>query len=421
MVHGWSAAARLNETAWGETAILRIANRILVTERLPTGNTFFGGKTMSEYQFYEFRCIDRWLTEKEQQEIGRWSSRTNPTATGASFEYHYSDFPKNPREVVGQYFDAMFHIANWGTVWLMFKFPKELLDREAITPFCSVDEISLSEFGDFYILELRYDEEEGFGWTEGEGCLSSLITLRQDILLGDYRSLYLTWLNACSQYVDCKNAGTELREQPLSRHLTPLNGALKSWAKLINLDSDILEAAATGQLGVIEESSRDLADLIPNLTAMEKDQFLLQLLQGEPLLQVKLRKRLQALSGQSGAASKNVQLRTVKVIFQEAEKITQARQEKQKQQQEARRRKKLKTIESNEASLWQQVMQHISEKKPAAYDAAIKILKDLLMLANHRGTMDAFEQRIQAILREYNRLTSLKSKIAAAKLLQTKP
>ena len=66
---------------------------------------------MSEYQFYEFRSIDRPLTTQEQREIGRWSSRTHPTSTGATFVYNYGDFPKDPEQVVGRYFDAMFHIA----------------------------------------------------------------------------------------------------------------------------------------------------------------------------------------------------------------------------------------------------------------------------------------------------------------------
>ena len=44
---------------------------------------------MSEYQFYEFRSVDRPLTTKEQQEIDKWSSRTSPSSTGATFIYNY--------------------------------------------------------------------------------------------------------------------------------------------------------------------------------------------------------------------------------------------------------------------------------------------------------------------------------------------
>jgi hypothetical protein len=82
---------------------------------------------VSEYQFYEFRSIDRPLTTKEQQVIGGWSSRTYPTSTGATFTYSYSDFPQNPKQVVAKYFDAMFYIANWGSKQLMLRFPKEVL------------------------------------------------------------------------------------------------------------------------------------------------------------------------------------------------------------------------------------------------------------------------------------------------------
>ena len=41
-------------------------------------------------------------------------------------------------------------------------------------------------------------EEEGGGWIEGEGSLSGLIPLRNDILQGDYRSVYLAWLKVMS-------------------------------------------------------------------------------------------------------------------------------------------------------------------------------------------------------------------------------
>ena len=52
---------------------------------------------MSEYQYYEFRCIDRPLKEEEQKKIESWSSRTRPTSTGAIFVYNYRDFPKDEK------------------------------------------------------------------------------------------------------------------------------------------------------------------------------------------------------------------------------------------------------------------------------------------------------------------------------------
>ena len=373
---------------------------------------------MSEYQFYEFRSIDRPLTAKEQQEIGRWSSRTYPTATGATFIYNYGDFSRDPKQVVGQYFDAMFYIANWGTTWLMFRFPQELLDHPAIQSYCTVDGVSLSKHGKYVVLEMRFSDEEGYGWIDGEGYLSSLIGLRQDILKGDYRSLYLAWLHACSQSREWTEFDTTLCEPRLSCRLTPFNGALQSLIDLVHLDQDLVTAASTGQAGVTEKPSQDITAMISLLSETEKDHFLQSLLNDEPLLSVKLRHRLQALSGPSGGASTSPSRRTIGEIFQEAERSTQQRQGIERRKREEKQRQKLLKLEADETTLWENVSQHISEKKPKAYDAAILILKNLLLLAEHRGTQTAYEQRIRNILKEYSRLSSLKSKIVKAKLLR---
>ena len=75
-------------------------------------------------------------------------------------------------------------------------------------------------------------------------------------------------------------------------------------------------------------------------------------------------------------------------------------------------------IEANASTLWKEVYQHISEKKPQAYDVAVAILRDLNMLAKHQDKQDEYEQRIRQILEEYRRLSSLKSKINRAKLIR---
>lgn len=373
---------------------------------------------MSEYQFYEFRSVDRSLTEKEQQEIARWSSRTFPTAAGATFVYHYSGFPKDPKQVVGKYFDAMFYIANWGTTRLMFRFPKELLDLESLQPYCTVDDISLSEHGEYVVLEMCFSEEEGYGWTEGEGYLSSLIGLRQDILRGDHRSLYLAWLYACAETRDWEEFDTEMRAPSLTCSLKPLNGALKTLVDVVNFDQDLLAAASISQADVNEENSADMTALISLLPEAEKDQFLCSLLHEEPLLSFKLHQRLLALSTTAGGEPANPTGRTIGEIFQEMDRVTEQRREAKRLKLEEKRRQKLLKIAAEEVTLWENVSQHISEKKSKSYDAAVLILKDLLLLAEYRGTETEYQQRVQALLKEYPRLSLLKAKITRAKLLR---
>ncbi len=77
---------------------------------------------MSEYQYYEFRVMDRPLTDEEQAAMRQLSSRVVLTPTSAAFTYNYGDFRGDPEKVLLQYFDAMFYIANWGSCRLMFRF-----------------------------------------------------------------------------------------------------------------------------------------------------------------------------------------------------------------------------------------------------------------------------------------------------------
>ena len=56
----------------------------------------------------------------------------------------------------------------------------------------------LEPVGDALILDISYPDEDGGHWFEGEARLSALAPLRDDILAGDYRTLYLAWLLAAA-------------------------------------------------------------------------------------------------------------------------------------------------------------------------------------------------------------------------------
>jgi hypothetical protein len=48
---------------------------------------------------------------------------------------HWCDFRHDPKQVLLDYFDAYFNLANWGSPRLMFRFPKGLLDQAEIEPY----------------------------------------------------------------------------------------------------------------------------------------------------------------------------------------------------------------------------------------------------------------------------------------------
>src|SRR5258706_535606 len=60
---------------------------------------------MSEYQYYEFRAIDKPLDKKQMEELRALSTRAEITPTSFSNEYSYGDFRGDPNKLMEKYFD----------------------------------------------------------------------------------------------------------------------------------------------------------------------------------------------------------------------------------------------------------------------------------------------------------------------------
>jgi len=154
---------------------------------------------MSEYQYYEFQTIDQPLTKKQQQEISKLSSRVRLNSRKAIFTYSYGDFPKNEEQVLADYFDALFYIANWGTVKLMFRFPLSLVNVQELEEYAYDEVITITKNKKYLILNIEINDEDRSDWIEDENdYLDALIDIRQQILKQDYRVLYLAWLKGIS-------------------------------------------------------------------------------------------------------------------------------------------------------------------------------------------------------------------------------
>src|SRR5574341_976036 len=153
---------------------------------------------MSEYQYYEWETLERPLTAAEQAAVNGLSSHIDVTSSQAIVTYNWGDFKYDPINVLAKYFDAHLYIANWGTRRLAFRFPNGLVDVDAIEPYCDEYHVHIQTVGDVQVLEFEMNEGEGFDeWVDERGLLYTLARLRDDILQGDYRALYLAWLSAC--------------------------------------------------------------------------------------------------------------------------------------------------------------------------------------------------------------------------------
>ena len=369
---------------------------------------------MSEFQYYEWQTIDRLLTDAEQDAISKLSSHIEVTASRAVITYSWGDFKYDPRQVLARYFDAHLYSANWGTRILMFRFPAGLLDEAAVAPYLVEDMIKLSTQGKSQILEFFFEEEPD--WiNEDQGELSSLVSLRNDLLTGDYRCLYLGWLKALSLYGEDDEEALE--EPPVPAGLGKLTPALWRFASFLGLDPNLIKSAAkASQAEPITVSDGALRQAIAKLSRGEADEFLLRLLQGEAGLGLALRHRLQTElnlpptpTGGGG--------RTAKELFAGAKRAKQQDAERKAAEAEKRRIAALEALALKEEPVWATVEALLAERHWTNHAKAVEHLQQLRDLADYRKTRPEFDLRMKHLRASHQHRPSIMKRLAEARLI----
>ncbi len=373
---------------------------------------------MGEYQYYEFQALDHPLTHEAQVEIQSLSSRVQLTATSASFVYNYSNFPGNPYSVLAKYFDAMLYITNWGTRQLMFRFPATAIPDDVISDYQYADSMEWSTADEYIILNIEFNPEEGGDgeWVEGQGILPGIVQIRDDLLRGGYRSLYLAWLKFAYYELDVLEEDEDLTEPSVPPNLQSLSPALRNFIDFFEIDSDWV-AAADQTNSKTEKMDTKLSSSIDQLSESEKHDFLERLLNGEPHLDIALVNRLREISGTDKVEQPMSERRTIRQILAASEVIGQQRLEKEKQQAEAMRLKKLESIAQQQEQLWARIPSLIEQKRANTYDEALTILKDLRDLAVHQQHVAEFQDKLAAIRSQYPTSQGLNRRLKEARLM----
>jgi len=372
---------------------------------------------LSAYQYYEFQAIDRPLTQDEQNAVARLSSRVDPHPWRAIFTYHWSNFPGDSKQVLAQYYDGMLYMTNWGTRRLLFRFPKAVIDLEAAQAYCQppyVDEfVSFSAYGEYVLLDILFRDEERGEWIEGEGWLGTLLPLREDILRGDYRVLYLAWLKT----LEVEDVLDSVIEPPVPPGMSELTAALRAFVELFEVDTDLIQVA-TERSGKIEAASQhELSRALAALAPEEKDAFLLRLAQGEPHLSLALKRWLSSVADLPAPQEAASARRSVGELLAAARTLGERRRKERAAEAEAKRIAELEALARREEDVWRQVETLIQQGKPKPYDRAVYLLLELKALAEYQRQPAVFEDRIRTIQDQYSRRTALIRRLRRARLV----
>jgi hypothetical protein len=363
---------------------------------------------MSEYQRYEFMTSDRPLTRAQLDAVNKLSSHIEASATHAVIEYHWGDFKHNPIDVLHQYFDGFLYWANWGSPELALRFPHGTLPADLIdliNGYDFDDFVTFTQHPDYDILDIHFGEMEAPDeWTEYD--LGSLIAIRDELMEGDLRAVYIAWL--ASQRM-MGSYDEEEEDEIISVPVVPpalgtLTAAQQALAELLQLPQELLDAAAQYSKAGISSTDDDFAAWVELLPQDRRNDYLVRLAHNEAGLSRRLVKELRELGqGKTRAAPSTGEHVTYATLLAESKTIKAKREREKHEQEQLARQRHLQEIHEQQEPYWHQVDLAVARKSGTGYDEAARLLSELRDAADQFKESQQFQARFRSWVRPHLR------------------
>jgi hypothetical protein len=380
---------------------------------------------MSEYQYYEFLAIDRLLTPQEMAELRALSTRAQITPVSFVNEYHWGDFKGNPDTLMTRYFDAHVYLANWMHCHFSLRLPRDALEAEVAAAYQAGYAFRFRNTGEYWVIDWALNESENydrFGEDDGRGWMSRLAPLRDELLRGDWRGLYLGWLAA----VTAGEVEEDQPEPPLPAGMKQPTPAQRALAEFLEVDLDLLVGAATASPATTDTTAPGEEETwLETLPSNEVRELLRMLLAGQgQQAERTLKTRFTAWQrAQHPPPAPGPNRRTVAELRQLAEDAKQLRLRKETEARaraEAERRKQreayLSTLAKDFDRVWLAAHQQAERGTASAYDEVRRAITDLADAYKLHASRDQFEQALQRFMAPHVRRTALVRRLVDAGL-----
>ncbi|WP_159916075.1 hypothetical protein [Pantoea sp. 18069] len=378
---------------------------------------------MSEYQYYEFAAIDRPLTRDEMAELRAISTRAAITPSGFTNHYEWGDLKADPADWMQRYFDAFVHSANWCSCQLSLRLPKAVFRKAELEPFASPFALSIEPSNTHWILRWTLAESEDydrFAEDDGAGWMPRLMPLRDELMRGDLRPLYLGWLAA----------GDALRDDTLEPEvpsgLTELSPAQQALAEFLEIDPDLLEAASMGSAAATPqyEETQHISIWLDTWQTADMQDVLKRIALGQGQEAERQVKSHHAawLKAQRPAPSGTSRRRVMELreLAQSAAATRRAREAQVHAKREAERRQQreaeLRQIMDAQDTYWKSADEQASLGIASSYEQAVRILKDLAEGHALVASPETFDRQLRRFLVPHARRAALLRRLANAGL-----
>ncbi len=335
---------------------------------------------MSEYQYVAFRAIDRPLTDEELEYMEEQSTRAEITKWSFDNEYHFGDFGGDANEMLRRGYDFHFHYANFGYRSLFFRlsngFPNGIAASEYLDDESLIFIKDKKGRGGILCIEPFYEPDHLDQLWDPEDWVDALIPLREEILNGDLRPLYIAHLAVSC---DGNNDPAERREAPVPAGLKKPTEAQLNLAALYEITPAVLSAAAKNSpaLPKTQEKTKQYESWLKTQSQDEKDSWLLQLLSGrESNVRSEILTKMQQDRGPT-AWPTAPGTRTVQELLEIAEGIEKEEDRKAQEKAEREHRQRLEKMKADPKPFLHEAEKLVDQGGRDSYEEAAVLLAEL--------------------------------------------
>ena len=320
---------------------------------------------MTERQYYEFRSVDRPLDSIEMRDLRKLSAAAVITSESFVESCPPESFHGDPERLIAETFDAYLYISSSGPRSLALRLPESALDMEMYR-FQTGRPLSLRVCGGSLVLQFTAEDAVPSGRTEDSAWMRALLPVREGLLRGDLRCLYLSWLGA----VHRGGVEDQQLEPPPPPGLDALSPALKAFVEFLEIPPTLIAAAAE-------------AAEAPRTTG------------GLRAAQCDLDERLE----------------------QERQARLQGQRRLRQAHEAERRRKELEGLMGKEEETWDRIGELIDGKRPSDYDQAVLLLVDLRDLSVFTKTQSDFRFGLEVVREQHEGKPSFLRRLVDAGLI----
>lgn len=386
---------------------------------------------MSEYQIVKFRAIDRPLTDSQLDFMARQSSRAEYTKWEYEVDYHYSSFRGDVDGMLRNGYDIFLTYSNYGCREIRMRLPSGLpFERSVWSKYISSEGLkwTVDKSGKSGILRLAPYLEDSYDevW-EFDDYLNAAAKLREMLIGGDPRALYMLWLCNAMYSGDEDEA---MMEPPVPHGLGAMPSHAADILAFFEADPLLVDAAAVGIPAFKARGSQsDSAKAwLATLADSRQKEIVQRLLSEDPLalraeLIAEIRDCQQASSWPVEPPTRNIAQ-----LLQTCESLRQKEDEKQKKQaaanakreaEKAEKQRQSRMVEMRAApdSWLKKASKLVEDRGTDNYREAASILADLREAVGGEQGNKIASKHAAHLAQKYPTLNVLKSSLRKKQLL----